>query len=402
MRTPLLTLSILLFTLPAYGQKARPTPAAGVSLIQVLDRACQRGDPRACFVLGQKLMSGRGVAKDETRGREVLSSACDKGHEQACAVVGRPAPYRAEVQIGVAAKLRLKRFDSISVGSFLGPDGEQLRTAFSGPLKDGCDCLVSYSKDLDLLGDGELLIAGIVLDHRVSATREPLDKVTAGNEKEKDRAALIPAARAGKGGATPPADPEQCTGSTITARLWLIHSGNREAPPSLLVQGKGPAGACSASIKGAVARLVQNTVAMLSNRFTRRVTLYKDPGLPRLEAGNEHARSGAWASALELYEAAARAAQQRKLPAVTQGHLQYSRGLALSGLGRYPEALAALRQARKTNPDDGYLLEMERLIVVETEGWNAPPPVEKKAAARGKRRRLYWQPRLKRKIVWEK
>lgn len=401
MRISWTTVSLLLFTVtPAYGQKSRPAPAPGVSLIQVLDKACQRGDSRACFVLGQKLMAGRGVAKDQKRGRQILSSACDKGHEQACAAVGRPVPYRAEIQVGVQAKLRLKRFDAISVGSFLGPDGDLLRTAFSGPLKEGCDCLVSYSEDLDLLGHGDLLIAGIVLDHRVSAAREPLDRVT--QEKEEDLAALIPTTKAGQAGAKPATDPEQCTGSTITARLWLIHSGNRKAPPSLLIQGQGPAGSCSASIKGAVARLVQNTVAMLTNRFTRRVTLYKDPGLTELEAGNEHARTGAWASALDLYEAAFKAASERKLPAITLGHLQYSRGLALSGLGRYAEALATLRKARKINPDETYLLEMERLIAVESAGWAAPPPVEKKAAAKGKRRRLFWQPRLKRKIVWEK
>ena len=396
MRIPLLSLSLLLLVqTPAHGQKS----AASVSLIQVLDKACQRGDPRACFVLGQKFMAGRGVEKDEQKGRAALGKACDTGHEQACAVVGRPVPYRAMIQVGVPAALRLKRFSSISVGSFLGPDGERVRSAISGPLKEGCDCLVSYSKDLDLLAHDELLIAGIVLDHRVSASREPLDKVT--KETKKDLATLIPSAKK-KGEVDPATAPEQCTGSTITARLWLIHSGNLKAPASLLVQGQGKPGSCKASINGAVAQLIANTVATLSNRYTRHITLFKDPGLPELEQGNEHARSGAWASALKKYDDATAAATKGKLPPATMGHLQYSRGLALSGLGRYKESLEALRQAHKLNRDEAYLLELERLIVVASEGWAAPPPVEKKAAAKGKRRKLYWQPRLKRKIVWEK
>ncbi len=397
MRILLLGISLILLSPSlALAQKS-------VSLLQVLDRACQKGESRACFLLGQKLLAGQGMKKDEARGHEVMGKACDAGHEQACAKVGRPVPYRAQVMLGVPAPVRLDGYESISIGSFLGPDGERLRTAFSGPLKVGCDCMVSYSKDLDLLAAGELLIAGVVLDHRVAATREALDRET--REEKHKLGDLVPGAKKKEKSAEAKqeAAPEQCSGSTITARIWLINADNRKEPPSVLVQGFGPAGSCKASVQGAVKRLVKNGVAMLKNHFTRRVTLYKDAVLAELEQGNGHARNGAWGAAFKKYTAALKAAGARELPAATLGHVHYSRGLALAGLGRYREALAALREARKINRDDGaYLVEMERLIVVDSEGWKAPPPVEKRSAVKGKRRRLYWQPRLKRKIVWEK
>lgn len=388
---------------PRVSAKPAPAPAAAVSLREVLGKACDRGEPRSCFLLGQKLMTGSGVDMDQEKGRQVMARACDAGHEQACAEVGRPVPYGAQVMFGVPAPVRLDRYESISLGSFLGPDGARLRAAFSAPLKDGCDCMVSYSKDLDLLARGELLIAGVVLDHRVSATRDALDRETR-EEKEK-LGDLVPGARAGEGASKeePARAPEVCAGSSITVRLWLVNADNRKAPPSVLVRGIGPAGSCAASVQGAIKELVKDSIALLKNHFSRRVTLYKDSGLTQLEQGNAHARNGAWDAALKQYDAAATAAGARDLRGATLGHLHYSRGLALAGMGRYPDALAALREARKINRDaEPYLMELERLMVVESEGWKMPPPVEKRSAVKGKRRRLFWQPRLKRKIVWEK
>ncbi len=408
----LLTLIPTLVT--ACGQKQRPAPAtapqpngapaapspdptAAVSLVKVLDDACKKGDARSCFVLGQKLRAGRGVEKDEARGTELLVKACDGGHEQACVTAGRPMPYTAEVQASVPASLRLGAFESVSIGSFLGPDGDRVREALSKPVERGCDCLVSYGKDLDFMGDKDLLLAGVVLDHRVSATREPLDKVT--REEKPELSALIPGKAAGD--AAGQGAPEQCRAAHITARLWLIHGRSRKAPPSVLVHGRGGPGPCDRSVEGAIADLARSAVAILTNRYTRKVTLFKDSNLPALEEGNGHARNGAWQTALHRYKAAGEQAAKAKLAAATRGHARYLQGLALAHLRRYEAALAALKQAREINPDDRYLLEMERVIVAGGEGWSAPPPVERKAKEKRKRRRLYWQPRLKRKVVWE-
>lgn len=93
-----------------------------------------------------------------------------------------------------------------------------------------------------------------------------------------------------------------------------------------------------------MARLAAKLVGLLSGSHNWKVQLYRDPALPALEQGNTLLRAGRFVRGLEIYDAAVKQAQASKLAAASLAHAQYSRGIALVGLGRHAEALAALKQ----------------------------------------------------------
>ncbi len=56
---------------------------------RMLGEACELGDPRACTYAGRLVLDGRGVPRDVTRGIDLLDRACGRGEILACRVAVR-------------------------------------------------------------------------------------------------------------------------------------------------------------------------------------------------------------------------------------------------------------------------------------------------------------------------
>ncbi len=375
-----------------------PAPAArsGPSVRQVMEDACKKGNTRSCFLLGRQ----HHQAGDRDRARPLLEKACNGGHTEACALAGRAVPYTAFVRHGVAGGLRLASFMEVTLVKLAGPGGDRLAVALRKPLQDACGCMVGYSEDLDFLGKGDLMVAGVVLTH--SAT--PAGGATPAKKSP-------PAATPSPGSPVPglKATPEvkttlpagRCKRTEVAAKFWLIHKDNHKKPATVLVRGQSGAGACAHSMERAMAALASDLVALLKGTRSWKVQLFRDPALPALGAGNAHLEAGRFQQALTAYDEAVAAARDQKLPAASLGHALYSRGVALAGLGRYSEAMKAMGQAREANADVLYMAELRRLQAVQLAAWQTAPPRYRKLKKKKKRRAPPWGPRLKRRVVWE-
>ena len=380
---------------------AQPTPPArsGPSVKQVLENACQQGNARSCYLLGRQ----HHQAEKRALAGPYLEKACQAGHSDACSLAGRAVPYSAFVRYGVADGLRLAAFKGVTLVKIAGPGGDRLVVALKQPLESACGCMAGYSEDLDFLGQGDLMVAGVMLKY--TATPAGHRQPTATGEPPR------PASKAPAGTPLPGMKvvPEEkrflpagrCKQTSVTAKVWLIHRGNHTAPRAVLVRGRSGAGGCTYSMERAMAQLAANLVALLKGTRNWKVQLFRDPALPPLEQGNAKLKSGRFKEALASYDRAVLAARAEKLPAASLAHAQYSRGLALAGLGRHAEGLAALREAHATKADVLYLPEMQRLKVVQGDAWRTPPPQYRKVKRKKKRRKPPWGPRLQRRVVWE-
>ena len=389
-----LTLACLIVSLSGCASTApKPTqrPAAAAvpkasrhNTRQVLQRACDKGNARSCYVLG--------LSAPKQRRRGYLQQACAAGHAEACAQVGRAMPFSATVRGAVTRAWRLQRFKAVSVGRVLGPDADRVRAALKGPLKERCDCIVGSTEDIDLLPAGELLISGLVLAHpaaageRAGAAEAAMGRAIAG--------------RKAKASSAEPRLPRLCQGAAVAVKFYLLDDQRAKTPLSVLAHARAGGGPCRAATDAAIAAMARDFVARLSDSFSQQLTLYRDPGLPRLQQGNKQALMGDWHGALGYYQQAlALATGQDK--AACRARALYSTGLALAQLDRYPAALAALKQAAAASPGEPAVqAALGQLAVIQAETWSAPPPVDRRTAA-PKKRKLFWQPGLRRKVVWQ-
>ena len=77
MRRLLTTLLVLMGTLGVVD-------IASAMTREELPKACQAGDARACFNLGQIYYFGKGVTQDKSKAVELYRQACDLKNERGC------------------------------------------------------------------------------------------------------------------------------------------------------------------------------------------------------------------------------------------------------------------------------------------------------------------------------
>lgn len=371
---------------------------SSTAMLKMMHTACDGGNLRSCMILGRQYLAGRRAPKDRQKAMGCFNKACDGGQAEGCALAGRATPHSASIRGALPGGLRLSQFTGVSIGKIGGPDGESVRAALKEPLEASCKCITGSGNDMDFLEKGELLITGNVLRRTASTIGGKGVEVKEGD----DLASLV------KDASSQPSSslatekmPGQCKGTAIVAKFWLVYTANRQRPLPVLVVGRAPAGQCRVSMEAAIEDLAAGLMALLNDTFSRKAILFKDPAVPLLEQGNNWARQGNWKQALALYDKALARAGGQGIPAESRGHALYSRGLALANLGQYGEAYSVLKQAHQANPVNHYLAEVERLSVVGSKAWTAPPPVDRQAGKSKKGRRPYWRPGLKRKIVWE-
>ena len=72
------------------GARPAVASAAGASTAQAADmgRACENGNPRACYELGIKAVFGVGGPEDKGQARAYFHQACRMGHVMACTNLG--------------------------------------------------------------------------------------------------------------------------------------------------------------------------------------------------------------------------------------------------------------------------------------------------------------------------
>ena len=364
-----------------------------------METACEQGNVRSCYLLGRQ----HNQAGEKALARPYLERACKAGHADACALAGRAVPYSAFVRHSVADDLRLSRFKGVTLVKLTGPGAGRLVVALKQPLETACGCMVGYSEDLDFMNPGELMVAGVVLIHSAIAAgggRAAPSKKAPGAGRDAPSGGPLPGMKiTPEKKTTLPAG--RCKETAVAAKLWLIHRGNHKAPRAVLVRGRSGAGACTHSMERAMAQLASNLVALLKGSCNWKVQLFRDPAQALLEQGNTLLKSGRFQKALATYDRAVAEARKKKLPAASLAHAQYSRGLALVGLGRFAQGLAAMGEANETNAEVLYLPQMERLKVLQGDAWRKPPPRYKRARKKKKRRKPPWGPRLQRRVVWE-
>jgi TPR repeat protein len=61
------------------------------------ERPCQRGEAKACFMLGDVYNAGKGGPKDPAKARDFFDQACERGYQPACTpTAAAPAPVAAQ------------------------------------------------------------------------------------------------------------------------------------------------------------------------------------------------------------------------------------------------------------------------------------------------------------------
>jgi tetratricopeptide (TPR) repeat protein len=144
---------------------------------------------------------------------------------------------------------------------------------------------------------------------------------------------------------------------------------------------------CARALHAATASLASELTARLDRSHTYRVTLFRATGHPALQAGNDLAVAARWEAALEQYGKAVTASGEQLDGKEPRAHAHYASSLALSELGRYTEALAALKQAQLLRPDPRYLPPLQQLQLSAQPTFAQEPPAQPRRAKASKKGR---------------
>jgi hypothetical protein len=338
----------------------RPIQISAAGQAAALQRACDSGNPDSCYLLARQHRAGRGVNRDAERADALLHQACNGDHAGACAALKRPVPYTATFK-GAVPGLRIPGYTTIYIGPVAGAQGQALRAALKQALQESCRCFVVIANDIELLNQGELAVVGRVLQ----VEQVPRDQ-----------------------GATPPASapssapalagpPARCARVSLSAKLWLFDGAAPDRTRELLLHGRAVAEErCARALRAATASLASELTARLDRSHTYRVTLFRAAGHPALQAGNDLALAAKWEAALEQYGQAVTDSGELLDGKEPRAHAHYARSLALSELGRYTKALAALKQAQLLRPDPRYLRPLQRLQLSTLPAFAQGPPAQ--------------------------
>lgn len=362
----------------------RPIQISAAGQAAALQRACDGGNPDSCYLLARQHRAGRGVNRDAERADALLHQACNGDHAGACAALKRPVPYTATFK-GAVPDLRIPGYTTIYIGPVAGAQGQALRAALKQALQESCRCFVVIANDIELLNQGELAVVGRVL--RV----EQVPRDQGATPPASAPSASAPSASAPSSVPALHGTPARCARVSLSAKLWLFDGAAPHRTRELLLHGRAVTEErCARALRAATASLASELTARLDRSHTYRVTLFRAAGHPALKAGNDLAVAARWAAALEQYGRVVTDSGEQLDGKEPRAHAQYARSLALSELGRYTEALAALKAAQLLRPDPRYLPPLQRLQLSTLPAFAQGPPAQprrtKAAKKSGKRK----------------